>query len=148
MKLTRLAVAAATAVSMTLAGAGVTQAETTKEPTSTESATANESSSGGLSSEDDFAEADTSDEESGLSSKLSSTDAEADGGKEPDEAAEETDEIAQMSSQTIEENAGPFAPILLAIMPTLGGFFGVIDQIVGMLSLIAGPALNAQYSTK
>ena len=119
---------------MTLVGAGVAQAETTKEQTTTEATATEEASS------------------EGLSSNLSSTDAEADedanDDAETDEDGEEADEMTQMSSQTIEDNAGPFAPILLAIMPTLGGFFSVIDQLVGMLSLIAGPALNAQYSAK
>ena len=137
MKITRLAVAAATAVSLTLVGAGVAQADTTKEQATTEATATDEASSEDASSE----------ESSSQSSSLSSTDEDVDSDKDGDEA-EEQDEFEQLSSQAIEDNAGPFAPLLLAIMPTLGGFFGIIDQLVGFLSLIAGPALNAQYSAK
>ncbi|HCJ69731.1 hypothetical protein [Corynebacterium casei] len=133
MKITRLAVAAA-AVSLTLVGTGVAQADTTKEHTTTEATATAEASS---------------EESSSQSSSLSSTDENVDSDKDGDkDDAKEQDEFEQLSSQAIEDNAGPFAPLLLAIMPTLGGFFGIIDQLVGFLSLIAGPALNAQYSAK
>ncbi|MGO1778140.1 MAG: hypothetical protein ACTHZA_11500 [Corynebacterium casei] len=133
MKITRLAVAAA-AVSLTLVGTGVAQADTTKEQTTTEATATAEASS---------------EESSSQSSSLSSTDENVDSDKDGDkDDAKEQDEFEQLSSQAIEDNAGPFAPLLLAIMPTLGGFFGIIDQLVGFLSLIAGPALNAQYSAK
>lgn len=132
MKITRLAVAAATAVSLTLIGTGVAQADTTKDQTTT-GATATEEAS--------------REEPSSQSSSLSSIDNDIDSDKNSDDAVEQ-DEFEQLSSQAIEDNAGPFAPLLLAIMPTLGGFFGIIDQLVGFLSLIAGPALNAQYSAK
>lgn len=137
MKITRLAVAAATAVTLALVGAGVAQADTTKEQTTTEATATEEASSEDASSE----------ESSSQSFSLSSTDEDVDSDKDGDDA-EEQDEFEQLSSQAIEDNAGPFAPLLLAIMPTLGGFFGIIDQLVGFLSLIAGPALNAQYSAK
>lgn len=133
MKITRLAIAAA-AVSLTLVGTGVAQADTTKEQTTTEATATAEASS---------------EESSSQSSSLSSTDENVDSDKDGDtDDAKEQDEFEQLSSQAIEDNAGPFAPLLLAIMPTLGGFFGIIDQLVGFLSLIAGPALNAQYSAK
>lgn len=133
MNITRLAVAAA-AVSLTLVGTGVAQADTTKEQTTTEATATAEASS---------------EESSSQSSSLSSTDENVDSDKDGDkDDAKEQDEFEQLSSQAIEDNAGPFAPLLLAIMPTLGGFFGIIDQLVGFLSLIAGPALNAQYSAK
>ncbi|MGO1904309.1 MAG: hypothetical protein ACTH1F_11955 [Corynebacterium casei] len=133
MKITRLAVAAA-AVSLTLVGTGVAQADTTKEQTTTEATATAEASS---------------EESSSQSSSLSSTDDNVDSDKDGDkDDAKEQDEFEQLSSQAIEDNAGPFAPLLLAIMPTLGGFFGIIDQLLGFLSLIAGPALNAQYSAK
>lgn len=133
MKITRLAIAAA-AVSLTLVGTGVAQADTTKEQTTTEATATAEASS---------------EESSSQSSSLSSTDENVDSDKDGDQDdAKEQDEFEQLSSQAIEDNAGPFAPLLLAIMPTLGGFFGIIDQLVGFLSLIAGPALNAQYSAK
>lgn len=133
MNITRLAVAAA-AVSLTLVGTGVAQAGTTKEQTTTEATATAEASS---------------EESSSQSSSLSSTDENVDSDKDGDkDDAKEQDEFEQLSSQAIEDNAGPFAPLLLAIMPTLGGFFGIIDQLVGFLSLIAGPALNAQYSAK
>lgn len=133
MKITRLAVAAA-AVSLTLVGTSVAQADTTKEQTTTEATATAEASS---------------EESSSQSSSLSSTDENVDSDKDGDkDDAKEQDEFEQLSSQAIEDNAGPFAPLLLAIMPTLGGFFGIIDQLVGFLSLIAGPALNAQYSAK
>lgn len=133
MKITRLAVAAA-AVSLTLVGTGVAQADTTKEQTTTEATATAEASS---------------EESSSQSSSLSSTDENVDSDKDGDkDDANAQDEFEQLSSQAIEDNAGPFAPLLLAIMPTLGGFFGIIDQLVGFLSLIAGPALNAQYSAK
>lgn len=133
MKITRLVVAAA-AVSLTLVGTGVAQADTTKEQTTTEATATAEASS---------------EESSSQSSSLSSTDENVDSDKDGDkDDAKEQDEFEQLSSQAIEDNAGPFAPLLLAIMPTLGGFFGIIDQLVGFLSLIAGPALNAQYSAK
>lgn len=138
MKITRLAVAAA-AVTLTLVGTGVAQADTTKEQTTTEATATAEASSEDASSE----------ESSSQSSSLSSTDDNVDSDKDGDkDDANEQDEFEQLSSQAIEDNAGPFAPLLLAIMPTLGGFFGIIDQLVGFLSLIAGPALNAQYSAK
>ena len=133
MKITRLAIAAA-AVSLTLVGTGVAQADTTKEQTTTEATATAEASS---------------EESSSQSSSLSSTDENVDSDKDgAKDDAKEQDEFEQLSSQAIEDNAGPFAPLLLAIMPTLGGFFGIIDQLVGFLSLIAGPALNAQYSAK
>lgn len=133
MKISRLAIAAA-AVSLTLVGTGVAQADTTKEQTTTEATATAEASS---------------EESSSQSSSLSSTDENVDSDKDGDkDDAKEQDEFDQLSSQAIEDNAGPFAPLLLAIMPTLGGFFGIIDQLVGFLSLIAGPALNAQYSAK
>ena len=133
MKITRLAVAAA-AVSLTLVSTGVAQADTTKEQTTTEATATADASS---------------EESSSQSSSLSSTDENVDSDKDGDkDDAKEQDEFEQLSSQAIEDNAGPFAPLLLAIMPTLGGFFGIIDQLVGFLSLIAGPALNAQYSAK
>ncbi|MGO3061240.1 hypothetical protein [Corynebacterium casei] len=133
MKITRLAVVAA-AVSLTLVGTGVAQADTTKEQTTTEATATAEASS---------------EESSSQSSSLSSTDDNVDSDKDGDkDDAKEQDEFEQLSSQAIEDNAGPFAPLLLAIMPTLGGFFGIIDQLLGFLSLIAGPALNAQYSAK
>lgn len=133
MKISRLAIAAA-AVSLTLVGTGVAQADTTKEQTTTEATATAEASS---------------EESSSQSSSLSSTDENVDSDKDGDkDDAKEQDEFEQLSSQAIEDNAGPFAPLLLAIMPTLGGFFGIIDQLVGFLSLIAGPALNAQYSAK
>lgn len=133
MKITRLAVAAA-AVTLTLVGTGVAQADTTKEQTTTEATATAEASS---------------EESSSQSSSLSSTDENVDSDKDGDkDDANEQDEFEQLSSQAIEDNAGPFAPLLLAIMPTLGGFFGILDQLVGFLSLIAGPALNAQYSAK
>lgn len=133
MKITRLAIAAA-AVSLTLVGTSVAQADTTKEQTTTEATATAEASS---------------EESSSQSSSLSSTDENVDSDKDGDkDDANEQDEFEQLSSQAIEDNAGPFAPLLLAIMPTLGGFFGIIDQLVGFLSLIAGPALNAQYSAK
>ena len=133
MKITRLAVAAA-AVTLTLVGTGVAQADTTKEQATTEATATAEASS---------------EESSSQSSSLSSTDENVDSDKDGDkDDANEQDEFEQLSSQAIEDNAGPFAPLLLAIMPTLGGFFGIIDQLVGFLSLIAGPALNAQYSAK
>lgn len=133
MKITRLAIAAA-AVSLTLVGTGVAQADTTKEQTTTEATATAEASS---------------EESSSQSSSLSSTDENVDSDKDGDkDDAKEQDEFEQLSSQAIKDNAGPFAPLLLAIMPTLGGFFGIIDQLVGFLSLIAGPALNAQYSAK
>ena len=134
MKITGLAVATATAVSLTLVGTGVAQADTTKEQTTTEATATAEASS---------------EESSSQSSSLSSTDENVDSDKDGDkDDANEQDAFEQLSSQAIEDNAGPFAPLLLAIMPTLGGFFGIIDQLVGFLSLIAGPALNAQYSAK
>lgn len=133
MKITRLAIAAA-AVSLTLVGTGVAQADTTKGQTTTEATATAEASS---------------EESSSQSSSLSSTDENVDSDKDgAKDDAKEQDEFEQLSSQAIEDNAGPFAPLLLAIMPTLGGFFGIIDQLVGFLSLIAGPALNAQYSAK
>lgn len=133
MKITRLAIAAA-AVSLTLVGTSVAQADTTREQTTTEA-----TATAGASSE----------ESSSQSSSLSNTDENVDSDKDGDkDDANAQDEFEQLSSQAIEDNAGPFAPLLLAIMPTLGGFFGIIDQLVGFLSLIAGPALNAQYSAK
>lgn len=133
MKITRLAVAAA-AVSLTLVGTGVAQADTTKEQTTTEATATAEASS-----------KESSSQSSSLSNTDENVDSDKDGAKDD---AKEQDEFEQLSSQAIEDNAGPFAPLLLAIMPTLGGFFGIIDQLVGFLSLIAGPALNAQYSAK
>ncbi|NWO17924.1 MAG: hypothetical protein HLX46_14185, partial [Corynebacterium sp.] len=98
MKITRLAVAAATAVSLTLIGTGVAQADTTKDQTTT-GATATEEAS--------------REEPSSQSSSLSSIDNDIDSDKNSDDAVEQ-DEFEQLSSQAIEDNAGPFAPLLLA----------------------------------
>lgn len=92
MKITRLAVAAA-AVSLTLVGTGVAQADTTKEHTTTEATATAEASS---------------EESSSQSSSLSSTDENVDSDKDGDkDDAKEQDEFEQPSSQAIEDNSRP-----------------------------------------
>lgn len=124
MKLTRLVVAAAAAVSITLAGAGVAQAET-GDAQKTE-----QSGLGGLSSD------------SGAGDSGAEKGDEKDDDKSEDpEKDKEQDELTQLSSQLITDSAGPLAPLLIGIMPALNSLLSLVDVIVEKLSLIAGPHL-------
>lgn len=83
------------------------------------------------------------------SSELSSEPTESDRDDDADgEKGEEkpSDEFSELSSQAIEDSAGPFAPLLKSIMRMFTNLSSMLDNIFGVISVIAGPALAGHYS--
>ncbi|MHA2789454.1 hypothetical protein ACXZ66_09950 [Corynebacterium sp. S7] len=110
MKIARLVVASATAVSLTFAGAGIAQAETNPGQNPAEQTVTLDS--GTLSSQSGAGETTTPETP-----------------KDP---------FVEQSSQLVESQAGPFAPLLLKILPVLGALLNMIDQLFEGLSFVPG----------
>ncbi|WP_018296533.1 hypothetical protein [Corynebacterium lubricantis] len=111
MKIARLVVASATAVSLTFAGAGIAQAQTTTaQPAAEQTAS---SGAGTLSSQ------------SGAATTTTAT-------------PKPTDPATEQSSQLVASQAGPFAPLLLKILPVLSALLNMIDQLFEGLSFVPG----------